>query len=272
MQPYNFATFWVEQWMKFLSAAGTWPAVDRESLDAQLAELRAGADRVEAELKSVADERTTLRRDLAAAEEAAKAALDDFADAKAELTQVRERAAEERKRHAAEVAGLQRKAAEAAAAERKALAAAHDGLAGERDKLAAELARVRAAAEEERQRLEAVIGDMRTKTVPAGSTDVEVAAGLDLHFKKPPEWGEPPFVHYWDKDRRTTWPGEPMIAEGDDWYVRTLPGVRSATVVFNDNGGHQTPDLARDRSGWYDGKWRDEKPGRSRRAARKEPE
>ncbi len=76
MQSYNFATFWVEQWLKFLSAAGAWPAVDRDTLDAQLAELRAGADKVESELKSVADERLSLRRELAAAEQAAKAAAD----------------------------------------------------------------------------------------------------------------------------------------------------------------------------------------------------
>ena len=172
MQSYNFATFWVEQWLKFLSAAGAWPAVDRESLDAQLAELRAGADRVEAELKSVADERSALRRNLAAAEQAAKVASDDLAEAKAELVKTRELAVTE------EIARLQQKMAEAAAAaatvaaERDSLDTARDSLARERAQLAAELDRLRKAAEEDRQRLEAAIMDMQrageaAKTAPA---------------------------------------------------------------------------------------------------------
>jgi Starch-binding module 26 len=284
MQSYNFATFWVEQWLKFLSAAGAWPAVDRESLDAQLAELRAGADRVEAELKSVADERSALRRNLAAAEQAAKVASDDLAEAKAELVKTRELAVEERRQLTEEIARLQQKMAEAAAAaatvaaERDSLDTARDSLARERAQLAAELDRLRKAAEEDRQRLEAAIMDMQrageaAKTAPAAPIPVEAVAGLEVHFKKPADWQEPLFVHYWDDGRRTAWPGEPMTVEDDGWHFHTLSGVRTATIVFNDNKGHQTPDLGRDRAGWYDGTWHDEKPGRParRKARKKEP-
>jgi hypothetical protein len=61
-----------------------------------------------------------------------------------------------------------------------------------------------------------------------------------------------------------------MTAEGDDWFACSLAGVRSATLVFNDNKGHQTPDLELNRDGWYDGTWHEAKPGRStRRKVRK---
>ncbi len=278
MPSYNFATFWVEQWLKFLSAAGAWPAVDRESLDAQLAELRAGADKVELELKSVADERLTLRRDLAAAEEGAQATADALAEARSELAQARERADEERRQLTEEIGRLQRHLAEAEAAataaadQRRALEADRDRLTGERDQLAAELDQVRQAADAERLRLDAEMGDLRqadeaaTPPEPASAA----AAGLAVHFKKPDDWAEPLFVHYWDDGRRTAWPGKPMIAEGEGWFHSVLTDVQRATLVFNDNGGHQTGDLERGSEGWYDGSWHDRKPGSaSRRKSRK---
>ena len=119
-------------------------------------------------------------------------------------------------------------------------------------------------------RRQAEAAKTRPLAAASGPDDADAAAGLDVHFKKPADWVEPLYVHYWTNGRRTVWPGEPMIGEGEDWFFRTLSGVRSATVVFNDNSGHQTPDLGRDRVGWYDGTWHDEKPGRaSRRKVRK---
>ena len=273
MQSFNFATFWVEQWLKFLTAAGAWPSIDRDSLNAQLAELRAGAERVELELKSVADERSTLRRDLAAAQQVAKAATESLAGAESELTKLREDAAAESRQLTEEISRMQRQIAAAetsAKAERSAVESARDAFARERDKLAAELDRVRKAADADRQRLEAAIGELQSAggaVAPAPPTAASGRSTLQVHFRKPADWGEP-FVHYWNSQRRTTWPGEQMSAEGDGWYGHSL--AEGATVVFNDNSGHQSPDLERQRGGWYDGEWHDEKPGTpARRKARK---
>ncbi len=117
-------------------------------------------------------------------------------------------------------------AAETATAERNAIEAARNSLAGERSALPAELDRVRKTAEEDRRRLEAEIMEARrvsqsaklTPTSAPAANEADASAGLDVHFKKPADWAEPLFVHYWDSGRRSAWPGEPMTAEGDGWF------------------------------------------------------
>lgn len=58
------------------------------------------------------------------------------------------------------------------------------------------------------------------------------------------------------------WPGIEMRPVGDDWYEVTLPELDAASIVFNDGQGHQTPDLSRERDGWYvlGRGWHDSKP------------
>ncbi len=88
---------------------------------------------------------------------------------------------------------------------------------------------------------------------------------LAIHVQKPVTWAATVHIHYWNTRPATpgtTWPGMPMIDEGDGWYGLTLDGIEAAHLVFHDGTGRQTSDLWRDREGWYDagGRWHDRKP------------
>ncbi len=118
-----------------------------------------------------------------------------------------------------------------------------------------------------RLRVVRIDGDMVSETAAA---DFQIAPGLVVHFKKPKAWGTP-FIHYWGSvpdGVDTTWPGQPMAAEADGWYVATVPGQSAAGLVFNDKGKAQTRDLHRAREGWFDGsEWHDRHPDHARRFA-----
>lgn len=86
---------------------------------------------------------------------------------------------------------------------------------------------------------------------------------LTVHFKKPEDWAEPVNIHYWETAQggggATEWPGVPMTAEGDGWYVYRWADVRAASMVFNDGHGRQTGNLRRESSGWYSAsQWSDQ--------------
>nr|VFJ72873.1 MAG: Glycosidase [Candidatus Kentron sp. FW] len=86
-----------------------------------------------------------------------------------------------------------------------------------------------------------------------------------LHFRKPADWADTVNIHYWGTHPEgpdTTWPGVPMVAEGNGWFGYEFHGVTSANVVFHDSKGRQTGDLRRDRTGWLadDGTWHDRQP------------
>lgn len=90
-------------------------------------------------------------------------------------------------------------------------------------------------------------------------------AELTVRFRKPAGWAEPLYVHYWATDPAVPepgWPGEPMADAGDGWWTHRIDGARTANLIFNDNSGHQTGDLYRDRSGGldHDGGWVDDQP------------
>jgi glycosidase len=103
---------------------------------------------------------------------------------------------------------------------------------------------------------------------------------LVVHFQKPGDWADTVHVHTWNLQPAgsgTAWPGQPMTAETDGWFVVRLEGVGGASMVFNDGHGRQSGDHRRDRDGWCDAseRWHDARPatpspaGRpSRRAAR----
>ena len=90
-------------------------------------------------------------------------------------------------------------------------------------------------------------------------------AELSVHFKKPRGWQDPLKLHYWNTapaSSATTWPGLPMTAEGNDWFVYRLEGIEAASIVFNDGAGQQSADLRRAREGWFfdDNRWYDQNP------------
>jgi Alpha amylase, catalytic domain/Starch-binding module 26 len=87
---------------------------------------------------------------------------------------------------------------------------------------------------------------------------------LVLHVRKPTGWADSVNIHYWNtrpSAASTPWPGAPMVAEVGDWFVYRLQGIEAANLLFTDGAGRQTPDLWRDREGWYrDGQWYDSPP------------
>jgi len=87
---------------------------------------------------------------------------------------------------------------------------------------------------------------------------------LIIHFRKPADWSDNVHIHYWNTNphrQETLWPGVPM-EKVDGWLVYRFEGIRAASFVFNDTRGHQSGDLYRERSGWYDlnGHWHDQEP------------
>ncbi|PWJ33664.1 chitobiase/beta-hexosaminidase C-terminal domain-containing protein [Sediminitomix flava] len=74
-------------------------------------------------------------------------------------------------------------------------------------------------------------------------------------------------IHYWNAQpvgsiTATSWPGVSMTLEADGWYAFTFPSnVTSTNLLFHDNAGNKSPDLTRDKDGWYrNGQWYDTKP------------
>lgn len=88
-------------------------------------------------------------------------------------------------------------------------------------------------------------------------------SGLTVRFRPPVGWADTLYVYVWDARPQmavTDWPGAPMAAEGDGWYVCRLDGVEAASLVFHDQHGRQTADLRRERDGRLDadGRWYDD--------------
>jgi glycosidase len=95
---------------------------------------------------------------------------------------------------------------------------------------------------------------------------------LIVRFKKPAGWAAPVNIHFWDTSQGsgggTAWPGVPMTAEEDGWYVYRWPGVAAASMVFNDGQGRQTGNLRREECGRYaDGRWSDDQGSDQQNAA-----
>ena len=90
-------------------------------------------------------------------------------------------------------------------------------------------------------------------------------AELIVHVKKPRGWQDTLKLHYWNTapvSSATTWPGLPMTAEGNDWFVYRFEGIEAASIVFNDGAGQQSADLRRETEGWFfdDNRWYDQNP------------
>lgn len=94
-------------------------------------------------------------------------------------------------------------------------------------------------------------------------------ADLIVRFKKPADWADSVYIHYWDthpQGQGTDWPGVEMTTD-DGWAIHRFEGVEAASFVFNDAHGRQSGDLHRDRGGWYgvDEVWYEQAPGEQTR-------
>lgn len=88
------------------------------------------------------------------------------------------------------------------------------------------------------------------------TSDPRNVTGLRIHLKT--TWTNPK-IYFWNATpggATTTWPGISMTAEGNGWYLYTIPNATCANIIFSNNGSSQTADLYRCNEGWYDnGVW-----------------
>ncbi len=90
--------------------------------------------------------------------------------------------------------------------------------------------------------------------------------GLHIYFKKPSNWSQVN-IHYWNESPNvlppSNWPGLQMNRiDNTNWYEYVFIGIDRTNLLFSDNGTNKTPDLSRNRDGWYDnGIWYDTQPG-----------
>ncbi|MCS6832969.1 MAG: starch-binding protein, partial [Flammeovirgaceae bacterium] len=91
--------------------------------------------------------------------------------------------------------------------------------------------------------------------------------GFTVYFKRPSNWTTTPRIHYWNAQpagslASTTWPGVTMTEDTNGWWRFTFPAnVTGINLLFHSGTGVQTPDLYRNKTGWYrDGVWYDTNP------------
>ena len=99
---------------------------------------------------------------------------------------------------------------------------------------------------------------------PTATPKPEVKGKIIVHFYSTSSTMN---IHYWDvvggTSTQTTWPGEAMTSEGNNWYTYTIEGATSASMLFNCNQNKETGDLEGVKEGewWYkDSKWYDHDP------------
>jgi uncharacterized protein YjdB/glycosidase len=102
------------------------------------------------------------------------------------------------------------------------------------------------------------------KTASSAIT-VTPATTFTVNFFKPTAWGTSVRIYWWAAQPSGvladgTWPGVLMTNSGNGWYSHTFTNVSSTNLIFND-GTNQSPDLTRNKTGWYvNGTWYDTQP------------
>lgn len=98
----------------------------------------------------------------------------------------------------------------------------------------------------------------KTDTAAQTITVSSAAQSMTLHFKRPANWTNTPYLYFWNTTPvtlTTSWPGVAMTDEGNGWWKYTLAGVSCSNLIFSNNGSPQTADLYRCGDGWYDNGW-----------------
>ena len=110
-------------------------------------------------------------------------------------------------------------------------------------------------------------------TCPSECPGDIIDTAFDVYFKKPASWSTA-YIYIYDKNANAAipgapaWPGVPMKAlVGTPWYSATIDETVEVGIVFNDNGGAQSPDVFRTADGWYDNQWFDSCPSDCTRAS-----
>ncbi len=88
-------------------------------------------------------------------------------------------------------------------------------------------------------------GATSTKTQSISVTNA--AAGFWVYFIKPASWSNNVRIHYWNKmpgSLNTTWPGVAMTAHCGNIYKYFFSNCTNTNIIFNDDAGKQTVELA----------------------------
>lgn len=102
-------------------------------------------------------------------------------------------------------------------------------------------------------------------SLPASAAE-KIENKITVYYYNENNWESPYIYYYCDNLAPVTWPGKQMNDFGDGWYSYTINNLKTAKVIFSDNGANQNP--AQNQEGysvsgekWYlNGSWYDSEP------------
>lgn len=102
-------------------------------------------------------------------------------------------------------------------------------------------------------------------SLPASAAE-KIEDQITVYYYNENNWESPYIYYYCDNLTPVTWPGKQMNDFGDGWYSYTINNLKTAKVIFSDNGANQNP--AQNQEGysvsgekWYlNGSWYDSEP------------
>lgn len=102
-------------------------------------------------------------------------------------------------------------------------------------------------------------------SLPASAAE-KIEDQITVYYYNENNWKSPYIYYYCDNLAPVTWPGKQMNDFGDGWYSYTINNLKTAKVIFSDNGANQNP--AQNQEGysvsgekWYlNGSWYDSEP------------
>lgn len=102
-------------------------------------------------------------------------------------------------------------------------------------------------------------------SLPASAAE-KIEDQITVYYYNENNWKSPYIYYYCDNLAPVTWPGKQMNDFGDGWYRYTINNLKTAKVIFSDNGANQNP--AQNQEGysvsgekWYlNGSWYDSEP------------
>lgn len=77
-------------------------------------------------------------------------------------------------------------------------------------------------------------------SLPASAAE-KIEDQITVYYYNENNWKSPYIYYYCDNLAPVTWPGKQMNDFGDGWYSYTINNLKTAKVIFSDNGANQNP-------------------------------
>lgn len=77
-------------------------------------------------------------------------------------------------------------------------------------------------------------------SLPASAAE-KIENQITVYYYNENNWESPYIYYYCDNLAPVTWPGKQMNDFGDGWYSYTINNLKTAKVIFSDNGANQNP-------------------------------